>query len=211
MNCRSFNEIVTDLAGNSENPGTREALEHASFCEACGEIFQQHLRLNSLLSEYKEADPGHVSGVTEEKVLVRFRSRNRRSIRYWDVAAVLALGVISSVIYYGYARPGVVRSHTPPVVTKPSSTEAWRIVESKPLPFAEKKRRLEITSDFIPLYDHVALNPAQIVRVQLNQDALRQLGLWIPDSPVSGRVLADVVLSEEGTPQAIRLVRKTSF
>lgn len=211
MDCQSFSEMVSDLTKDREDPGKREALEHASSCEACSVMLQQHLYLTSLLSEYKQADSQRPSEETEKAVLLRFRKRNRRWIPYREMAAVLALALLSSALYYFYAAPVTLRSKAHPDTTKPSAALAWRIAESEPLRFAQKTEPVEIASDFIPLYDHVALKPAQIVRVQLSQGALWQLGLSISDASVSGPIIADIVLSEEGTPQAIRLIRKTSF
>jgi len=207
MDCQSFSEIVSDLTKDREDPFRGEALKHASHCDTCAGLLQQHLYLTSLLSEYKQTEPEAVPVAKEEALLARLRKRNRRWFPYREAAAILALALFSSVLYYFYAAFVTHQSQTLSVTTKPSAAaREGKIAESEPL-----QKKNEIASDFIPLYDHVALKPAQIVRVKLSQEALRQLGLWVSDPRSSRPVVADIVLSEEGTPQAIRLIRNTSF
>jgi hypothetical protein len=50
-----------------------------------------------------------------------------------------------------------------------------------------------------------------IVRVTLSGPALASLGLPVTDIGASGRIPADIVVSEDGTPQAIRLVSQSEL
>jgi hypothetical protein len=54
--------------------------------------------------------------------------------------------------------------------------------------------------------DPAALEGGAIVRVTLPRSALRSFGLPVTESDGTDRVFADLLVSEDGTPQAIRLV-----
>jgi len=54
--------------------------------------------------------------------------------------------------------------------------------------------------------DPAALEGGAIVRVTLPRSALRSFGLPVTESDGTERVFADLLVSEDGTPQAIRLV-----
>jgi hypothetical protein len=63
---------------------------------------------------------------------------------------------------------------------------------------------------FIPLtqaFDPAALDSSSIVRVALSNPALRNLGLYLDDVQSNGTVVADLAVSSDGTPEAIRVVR----
>jgi hypothetical protein len=63
--------------------------------------------------------------------------------------------------------------------------------------------------EFVPVPyadDPSALEGGAIVRVTLPQSALPSFGLPITESDGADRVFADLLVSEDGTPQAIRLV-----
>jgi len=67
----------------------------------------------------------------------------------------------------------------------------------------------EYAEEFIPVPyadDPAALEGGAIVRVTLPRSALASFGLPIAESDGADRVSADLVVSQDGTPQAIRLV-----
>ena len=60
----------------------------------------------------------------------------------------------------------------------------------------------------LPAYDpHVPLDQLQVVRVQLPPSALWQMGAPISANYGTRRMTADIVLSQGGTPYAVRLVQ----
>jgi len=64
----------------------------------------------------------------------------------------------------------------------------------------------------LPYADDVMVGEGvTIVRVTLSGPALASLGLPVTDIGASGRIPADIVVSEDGTPQAIRLVSQSEL
>jgi hypothetical protein len=59
-------------------------------------------------------------------------------------------------------------------------------------------------------YDPSELEGGAVVRVVLPRSALISYGLPIEGMGVSEQVTADMVVSQDGTPQAIRLVRQVN-
>jgi hypothetical protein len=71
----------------------------------------------------------------------------------------------------------------------------------------------EYATAYVPLpyaYDPSGLEGGAVVRVVLPRAALVSYGLPIEGMGVSEQVTADMVVSQDGTPQAIRLVRQVS-
>jgi hypothetical protein len=69
------------------------------------------------------------------------------------------------------------------------------------------------TAAFIPLRyaaDPAAADEGAIIRVVLSRSALASLGLPVTEIASEERVRADLVVSEDGTPQAIRVVSQES-
>jgi hypothetical protein len=54
--------------------------------------------------------------------------------------------------------------------------------------------------------DSVSLDGGAIVRIELPRAALASLGLPVSDSGDTQRILADLIVSSDGTPEAIRLI-----
>jgi hypothetical protein len=62
----------------------------------------------------------------------------------------------------------------------------------------------------LPTYDPaIPVGDSQMVRVDLPGRALRLVGFPVPEDIADRRVLADVLLAQDGTPYALRLVRST--
>jgi hypothetical protein len=71
----------------------------------------------------------------------------------------------------------------------------------------------EYAEEFVPVPyadDPGALEGGAIVRVTIPRSDLPSFGLPITESGGADRVSADLVISQDGTPQAIRLVSEAS-
>lgn len=78
---------------------------------------------------------------------------------------------------------------------------------------ATDSEETEYATAYVPLpysYDPSALEGGTVVRVVLPRAALVSYGLPIEGMGVSDQVTADMVVSEDGTPQAIRLVTQAN-
>ena len=54
--------------------------------------------------------------------------------------------------------------------------------------------------------DPATLEGGAVVRVVLSGSALASLGMPVPDLELTDQIPADILLSEDGAPQAVRLV-----
>ena len=102
-----------------------------------------------------------------------------------------------------------------------STAPATANIEPKPVhasAAAEKiaatdSEETEYATAYVPLpysYDPSAMEGGTVVRVVLPRAALVSYGLPIEGMGVSDQVTADMVVSEDGTPQAIRLVTQAN-
>lgn len=197
MNCRSFREILVDFVRDPQFAGANgEVLAHLKACDACSREAQQQADLSALLKRYRDAAENRTAPESLEHALVaQVRRRNRKTqyVHLLRLAAVLAVIALMGWFYRAEV------SH----FSKPETEQA----AFEPT----MSREQEMTTDFIPLYDSAGLRPAQIVRVRMNAASLQQFGFSVEDNSADQAIVADVVLSEEGTPQAIRLVRNVSY
>jgi hypothetical protein len=88
-----------------------------------------------------------------------------------------------------------------PVVAKKSNRQAKRTV-------ARAAAASEATTPFIPLETPAPVTgSSQLVRIRMQRAALRTFGFPINEERAAERISADVLLGEDGTALAIRLVR----
>ena len=230
MNCSQFQEILHDL----DRPGTEgfaardAAFLHAESCDHCTQLLTQSESLDFALHTLRgrEADR-RVSPRIEELLLEEFRRRNPASSHRgarWPIAALgtaaallLALGLAfhywTSRRAAGTAVKNTARStdeesvanHGP---SKSISTPSEDAVDEKQAGDSES------ATAFVSLPyadDSMAGEGGAIVRVILSRPALAALGLPVADIGATDRIPADIIVSEDGAPQAIRLVAQSAL
>ncbi|HZU32271.1 MAG TPA: hypothetical protein VFB79_14235 [Candidatus Angelobacter sp.] len=120
-----------------------------------------------------------------------------------------------------YPAQNTTQAHIAPAnMPAPEAIQTASMPAAKPKP-ARKLLRPKVTTstvaysrEFIALpgYDpEVPAEDLHIVRVQLPTSTLWQMGAPINPADPERRVLADFVVSQEGTPYGVRLVHTTSF
>lgn len=216
MDCAEFEEVLHDM----DRPGTaglamrERALAHAEGCGRCGlrmiesEALDFALHTMSVRDEAREASP-HV----ETELLREFRRQRatpRMRMARWQVAlagvaaiALLALGLTRARFALGPRQPVT-------NIGSPSTTnEPYSVVNDPQL--AELTDAEEGTA-FVRLPyadDSASLEGGAVLRVTMPRSALISMGL-----PISGaageQIPAELVVSEDGTPQAIRLISQTT-
>jgi len=210
MDCAQFGEIVHELdRPGTAGPALREsALAHAESCSRCAQLLTETEALNLALSALavQEADqhaPPRLAGVLVQEFRREKAAAAGHRVR-WQVAALgiaaAALAAVGLSMYQRSVKPGV-------VAEQPSAS-------SQPAPAAgaadqSNLAEAEDGSDFVPLpygADPAAAEEGAVVRVELSRAALASLGVSLTSMESEGPVLADLVVSEDGTPQAIRLV-----
>jgi hypothetical protein len=175
----------------------------------------------SRLRELAAADATKQAPPRVEAGLLRALSgrRSGRSLRYaWALAAAAVVLFIVSAAWVAQRRTPkkevaaaplvapVARVEPGPVAVEPVKP---RLKQANPRPAEE-----DALAGFIAL---VPGNPfggeeaSRLVRVKLPRSALVSFGLPVNGERVSERVDADVLLGEDGSPRAIRLVSTASF
>ena len=117
------------------------------------------------------------------------RRRVRAGIAILTLAAMLAIAAAIPAWRWMTSRGGAVRE--PPL--QPTS-------------------RGEVTTAYLPLaYSGVPMNDGHVVRMEVPRASLVSFGL-VPadgiDSAASGKVLADVIVGDDGLARAVRFVRR---
>jgi hypothetical protein len=216
MDCSQFEEVLHDL----DRPGTRGlalrevALAHAESCSRCAQLMTDaesldfSLQTIALREAHLEAPPR-----IEAHLLKEFRLHNAAASRRRMQGRLAALGIAAAIllalgvslrhgsVFYGKSTP------------ETSANGAATLVS--PVEVAEN--RLPDSPDetaFVSLpyaADPATLENGAVVRVVLSRSALASLGLPVADVGATEQVPADIVLSEDGAPQAIRLVAQANL
>jgi hypothetical protein len=223
MDCVTFENIVHDL----DRPGTQgaaqceSALAHAESCHKCATLLTQVEWLDFSMLKFAEiVERWQASPRVEAAVLEQFRRTKdlaaRRQIG-WRLAALataavlfLALGLV--LRHRGLSSvpdaPSVVMQSAPDAsVSKPSVAHLQPAAPD--LNDADDADETTDAASFLRLPyadDSDSVDGGAIVRVELPRTALASFGLPVADSGDTQRILADLIVSADGTPEAIRLV-----
>jgi len=217
IDCPQFEEALPDL----DRPGTqgsmlREvALAHAEACDRCARLLTESESLDFSLRSLAAHDATRTAPPRVEAALLQeFRRQNgiaaRRRLQ-WQLsvlgAAALLVMALGISLHRGIFRfPGAARDagaiERPSAFSEtevngiPASGEIDDAIAFTPLPYAD---------------DPAALEGGAVVRVVLSPAALASLGFPTADVSDISEIPADLVVSDDGTPQAIRLVSQESL
>ena len=184
--------------------------------------------LSAMLRRASADAPQGASPELGEKLKDEFRRhhirrRRERNARILLVAACL----IVSVMTYLRLRPhpsniAAIRGPVPTAppqqtnltVEAPKSNAAQRKFVRKP-PATPAGKKSEIAAErfvALPTFDSaVPIDHLEIVRVDLPIRDLRLVGFPVNEEMADRRVVADVLLAQDGTPYALRLVRNSTI
>lgn len=202
MDCDQFAAALPDLDRLGARGGELRAaaLAHAESCDRCAELLTESEWLDFSLHSLAANDANRAAPPRVELLLLeRFRREKtfavRRRLRWqlsvWGAAAAALLAVGLSVHYGFLAHPSGKAMDNPSSAAPRESDEA----AFTPLPYAD---------------DPLTLEGAAVVRVALSGPALASLGVPATEVGDADRILADLVVSADGTPQAIRFVSQAS-
>jgi hypothetical protein len=223
MDCAQFEEIVHDL----ERLGTQgfalrlNALAHAESCGRCSLLLEEVSSLDFALDGLAVQDCGEgCSPRVEAAVLAEFRKQHEQTARPrrdFQMAALAAAAVLILVlglgVRYWTAQRSEVAQGNPTPVTSPAavSPEAQTNAGTEQGTGADDS---EYATNFVSLPyadDPGSLEGSTVVRVTLSRAALASFGVPVADLSTADRIPAEIALSEDGVPQAIRLVADADF
>jgi len=214
MDCVEFNEIYHDL----DRPGTsgfrfrERALAHAESCSSCGLLLTDGEALDFALHSLSQHNAGREAPPRVEAALLRefqaskaagSRRRVHGQLAALGAAAAILLALGLGVQHRIASQPHKATPQEANLATTPGAEGSAAAAQNEAaVSEADAK-------EFVPLPyadDPAALEGGAIVRVTLPRSALPSFGLPIRESDGTDRVFADLLVSEDGTPQAIRLV-----
>jgi hypothetical protein len=224
MDCGLFEGIVHDL----QRPGTQGfalrdiALAHAESCSDCARLMNEAESLDSALRTLAGRDAGLqaprrvetvVTGEFRRKKSTLSRRKEGRQIGALATAAAVMLALGFS-LHYRRAND----SDKAPATNVVAKTPVSRVNSDVAVPAGSPRRvrapenradDSEYATAFVPLpYSDgpAALDGGAVVRVEMPRAALASFGFPVTAMESSATVRADLIVSADGTPQAIRLV-----
>lgn len=230
MDCAQFEELLHDL----DRPGTegfarREAaLTHAESCSRCAILVMQSESLDIALQALAKRESGrlpspHVTAtLMEEFQRHKFASLGRRVKR--QVAALAAAAAVLLALgfwlHFSQSRMSPTAINEQPAAPSPvpvtaSANSAQPAAPTGPSANIQRASlQLESQNDtaFIRLPysdDSGNLDNDAVVRVVLTPATLASFGLPVSGLGSSESVQADLAVSQDGMPQAVRLVSET--
>jgi hypothetical protein len=232
MDCAQFQEVLHEL----DRPGTEgatlceRALAHAEFCSDCAALLTEVESLDFALRQAAEESSELQAPPRLETLLLQEFRREKsatasRGVR-WQLAAFAVAAAVLLALGLSLHRQHLVTSGD--VNSAQSSTQAAAQVpdNSAATTTATTARDrnaqasansasddAEYATAYMPLpyaYDPSELEGGAVVRVVLSRAALVSYGLPVEGMGVADNVTADMVVSQDGTPQAIRLVAQTN-
>lgn len=228
MDCVEFQDVLHELdrPGNEGEALCERALSHAEGCSDCAALLIEVEALDfSLRQAATESVELQAPARLETLLLQEFRRQKAetasRGVR-WQLAAfaiaaavLLALGL--SLHRQHLVTPAGVNSARSSTQTgAPASDNSAATKASAVAPGSNAQAAVvddsEYMTAYMPLpyaYDPSELEGAAVVRVVLPRAALVSYGLPVDGMGVRDQVTADMVVSQDGTPQAIRLVAQS--
>jgi len=231
MDCARFDEVVHDLDRPGTDAALREtALAHAESCARCARIVTEVESLDLALRAVATKEFGQQAPPAMEAALLRaFRYEKGASSRRgmgWRIAVIgIAAAVLVAVglSLYQFRRPGpapqgtgvgpvsgsteLQANQSPVAAANPDQTGT---TQSAPQVQQEDS---DTSARFIALPyadDPQGLEGGAVVRVELSGPALMSMGMPATFAGSSERVPVDLLVSADGTPQAIRLISQES-
>jgi hypothetical protein len=153
---------------------------------------------------HREAPPN-----VEGAVLAAFRRRKGARIWPWAIAAGVAVAITAAgwtQLRHPQAPPAAVAKIAAPApVESPAAAEA-RVDPVRHAPRPRKPR--EVMTPFFPLMEVAPpLDGAEVLRVSVPASTMRAVGLPVREDRLGDRIQADLLVSQEGLPAAIRFVK----
>jgi hypothetical protein len=221
MTCKEFDEILNDLdrAGMPEGALREQALAHAESCGPCARLLTETESLDFALHaiSIQECDR-HAPSHLEAALLQAFRQEKQASKQprmSWRIAALATAAVVLLALSFS------LRDHQWTNTNSSGANGASTSPTGLPMEggagvatvLSADASEPEFGTGFVALPyadDAASLEGASEVRVALSRSALASLGVPVADTTDTSEIPADMIISVDGTPQAIRLVSEVT-
>lgn len=223
MNCEEFAMAGLDLRAGDDGPAQRAALEHLRECPRCAALHEnwQALRadLQAVGAESRdESAPARV----EMRLRQEFRSihkteKSRRTVMIagWALAAAALVAAAISWIDWRQDASRNVTGRNVPAVAKPAKDNAASDGATVRAGGPELGEIVTASNDASAFAVLPGAMPGwsgddAVVRVQMQRSALSSLGLTVNEERASDWIQVDLLVGDDGQPQAVRLPQSTS-
>ncbi len=226
MTCEKFELAGLDLGTlREDDPEHIAAREHLRLCPRCAALHEnwQALQadLHALGNETRDAEtPARVEMRLRQEYRTRHKTVKARRVAVfagWSLAA--AAVIVAAVSWVGWRKEterGFVQQAvvgTQKAVPVGNSGQSVNVNEIRPAG-PELGETLVASNDtgeftFLPGSLPGTLEDATVVRVQMQRGALDALGLTVNEERASDLIQVDLLVGDDGQPQALRLAQNT--
>jgi hypothetical protein len=231
MNCAQFRERVQSVARDEalDSATLSAALAHAESCSACDALLEEADSLTSALHSLAEIQASEQAPPRIEAILLAaFRERHAdrcgrpeahaRNLRYFSVAAAMGIAAALLLVIFVARTANHFAGKSPATAPAPAQTAPAKTGAPRPSQVLSADASPDDSgAGFVPLpaspfsetygdFDPASVEDGTVVRVMLSPSALAALGFPVADDPGAQDVAADLLLAQDGTPQAIRLL-----
>jgi len=214
MTCEEFALVCLEVRSASEDSALRQAvLEHARRCPHCATLqvnlqtLQDDLRYLGLETKGSEAAPR-----VQMRVMQEFRTKHRseKSHRFASMGTLglAAAALVAAVVSWTNWRHGDGGIPTNLVAKVDPGKSSWaRPTAPDGLVIGDTLMASSNTGDFtlLPGSTPSPMEDATVVRVQMQRGALGALGFTINEEHASDLIQVDLLVGDDGLPQAVRL------
>lgn len=227
MNCSQFEAALDDLdrAGMPAMMLREAALEHAETCGRCAQRMNDTEALDFAFHQIAAHDGNLVAPPRVEAALLHeFRAQRAAQSRAkgnWRMAALATAAAVLLVLGFSlrhlslHGSGGNLFGHEgQPALNANAQDQGGEAGSANTTEIAENvSTDSQDATGFVSLpyaTDPGTLQDGTVVRVELTRAALASMGMPVADAGSLDRIPADIILSEDGAPQAIRFVSSTN-
>jgi hypothetical protein len=219
MNCEEFQIVSLDLGSQTEDAQLQQAArEHLRHCSHCAAFQNGWLDLKSDLhllgaGTQNEEAPQRV----EMRLRQEFRTRHktlkaRRSalIATWAFGAAAVIGAVVGWVTWRQDKAAALASNQ--THSQQSNTPVTSTVPPAGLELGEVMVASNNSGEFtlLPASMPGFLGDATVVHVQMQRGALGALGLTVNEEHAGDWIQVDLLLGDDGQPQAVRLPQSSN-